>query len=482
MIINPSKNREEYFNMPDSAEILHFLFGNEFGRNIYVRNFKSIDPNKLVVCTKDGSLDNLLNLNYELDSLSMIEKIKNAESNQLIILPSDYLFNEDLSRPSVAKNFNSLLYLDKKSVKEELISGKIPSKLSRRLREKYQWEPEKVISTLFNQLNAKKEKYIDRNYFAYYWNGLNGERRIVSPYECVRGEELLVFSDYAELKHEIILLKSSLKQKQLPVLEKGLLIQEKYKLQDKLNVLNKYIKSDNDFKPDGRKFTRPEMNQISSKIDVLVNYLKKYGVYDVVMNQLKTKVTDILDIPYRSDNSDLITMRDFKALSRSRPNASHILRLNGLPITPINNDLAYSQVWELRSKSVIENSYYGTDRRKRSPYFGQDEILFPAAEIAYFHKLRRYYENNSELEVRFNPFVFLTSESMKFIDNLRYNAVVLFQNFETDNWSKRELNALELSSMLIKKGIADGYDSSFTTDIVKLRKNMDIRSELIKFR
>ena len=188
MIIDPNKPKKEYFDLPTVREIL-MQFAPKDGP-ISVNNLAYHPDNaNFVVGTKKGSLDDMLEMDYTVDSLDLVEKVTDASDDQRIILPPDYRIPSGEVQNIVVYSHDSLILLDSMDVKRRLIDGDVPKgTLTKSRKEKEKWSPEKVISTAFNLLHERREEVIENIYSCYSWwgKGSDRHRRIVSVYRSIQ--------------------------------------------------------------------------------------------------------------------------------------------------------------------------------------------------------------------------------------------------------------------------------------------------------
>jgi hypothetical protein len=452
MIIDLSKPRSEYFQSPDATQIMRQFVGENSRKKIETLLRQLNEERKLVTGTKEGDLEQLLSWqDFSIDSLALVRKIEDLEPDQLLVLPPSYHIPTQQARQTLVYDLDSLVKLDSMAVKRKLLSEFPKGRLSAKRKQAEQWDPEKVIRAAFDHLHENKEQFAERTFAAYSWFGKDGHRRVVSLHRAIQGAELRAFQNLAAYRLVI------------PVMRKELKLGK--------TAESSYREDLSPQQTDRRKgkITRYEnyLRRMRTEGQPIGNYVKRL---DVDFSDL----IDTVSRPFAHHGGRLMHVP-----SRSRPEISYNVKLTGIPLLPPGDPIAYSQVWELRGKCVCEDKTYRSDRRRTEVHLGQDEDFFCPHEIAALHTLRKIYEQDDRETIPFLPFVIPTAEGMDHLEKLRNQTVVLVRNESTGRFSKRALNHAELEDQIWKKGIADGYDRSFTTD--PKGKKYDPMNSLVTF-
>ena len=450
MRIDLTKSRAEYFTDLTTAEILR----QHIHKNgpITINNLKELDDK--VVATKEGSLEGLLKENYSVDSMHTVDLIKNS-NGRLIILPGEYRINSGDSREVIAYSHDSLVKLDVAHVKRAIMGDKIPKgKLSAIKKQQYQWSPEKVISTACDYLHDNNEDLAEKIHSAYSWYGKDNHRRVVSLYRSIQGAELRAFQDFAAFRLLI------------PTMRKELRVGKVAKTGYKIDL------------------TEKDKEERVAKVDRYQRYLRSMRregrpARDYIRN-LDVSFNDLIEFHGRQFNFG--GGQKMRVPSRSKLDENYIIDLTNIPKLPVGDDRAYSMVWELSGNCNCPDKTYRSNRRRKAIDLGNDENFFCPHEVASIHGIKKKYDHKKDVKIEFNPFVIPTRETMEYLDNLRYNTVIVEKNPLTERFTKRSLNHTEIENMLWKKVMADGYEASFTTDMDRFRnERYDPHLDLIRF-
>jgi len=449
MRLDLAKGRIGYFKDLTTAEILRQYVTKD--GPITVKDLTKLDDK--VVATREGSLEQVLNDNYMVDSMHTVELIKNAD-NQLIILPEEYRIDSGESRNVIAYSHDSLVKLDSAVVKKSIIGENKPKgRLSAIKKQQHQWSPERVLSIACDYLHENQEDLAEKVYSAYSWYGKDNHRKVVSLYRSIQGAELRAFQDFAAFRLLI------------PTMRKELRLGKNAKTKYQIDL------------------TDTERTEKEVKIARYERYLQTMrregrpaGAY---IRNLDVSFNDLVEFKGRQFNFG--GGQKMRVPSRSKPGENYVIDLTNIAKLPVDDERAYSMTWELRGNCVCPDKTYRSNRRRKDIHLGNDEDFFCPHEVASMHGIKRKYDNKDE-KIEFNPFVIPTRDTMEYLDKLRYSTVILEKNPLTERFTKRSLNHTEIENLLWKKVMADGYEASFTTDMNKFRKERyDPHLDLIRF-
>src|SRR3989338_5722809 len=116
MILNLQKSRDEYFTGLTEREILKQYFQKD--GPITIKDLQQIEQQgKVVVGSKEGSLEGVLQRQYSIDSKELVNKIDSLPTDSLLLLPPEYRINGLLVREVVVYDIEKLLKLDSMAVK-----------------------------------------------------------------------------------------------------------------------------------------------------------------------------------------------------------------------------------------------------------------------------------------------------------------------------------------------------------------------------
>ena len=447
MMIDVSKPRNEYFEEPTVVEILRRYV--DTNSPITIHHIKDLErEGKIVVGTSQGDLDTLLQRESTVHSLSLVDKIDAMDESQLLVLPSEYRIPAGEVRRVVSYSSDTLVKLDAVEVKRALLGDVVPSgPLSAQRKQREQWHPEKVLAMAFNALHEQREDLAEKTLSCYSWWGKDHHRRIVSIYRAIQGAELRAFQDYVAFRLLI------------PKMRKELRIGQNLRTKEPL--------------------TAEEQKEREEKIQRYEAYIKRRHLN----NDLRHMDVDFTDLIELQGSFAYNTGQTVRVPSRAQhEQKTYTVKLTDVPLLPVNHDAAYSLVWELAANCSCDDKSYRSDRRKQSPDRGQREDFFCAHGIAAAHTLRKKYESDPET-VRFLPFVLPTAEMMHYVNVLREQSIMITFHEETGRPSKRALNHTEMENLLMKRVLAKGYETCFTTDINKFRaERYDPHLDLIQFK
>ncbi len=450
MIIDVHKPRSRYFLLPTVAEILRSYVSKDDGKSqITLNDLKGLDDyGRVIVGTGEGSLDRLLDRDYSVDSLSLIERMDKNHDPKLIVLPPEYRIDLGQAQNIVAYSEKSLVLLDSMAVKKRLLGESAPDgPLSKKRKRQERWEPEKVIRTAFELLHEKKTKVIENKFSSYAWWGSDRHRRIVSAYRAIQGAELRAFQNYSAYK----LIRPMLRKESRTGirLKDGTVIGEEglSNIREKLVRYDKYIRSNN---------LQGILNSMDVTIDDMIHAIGE---------------------PFAQG-----TGRIMRTPSRTLQRRFYEFKVTSIPALDTGDETAYSMVWDNRGYCSCRDKAFRSDRRIREAGTGQDEDFACAHFIGSMHTLRKMHDKKDR-EIPFLPYMIPLKGMMDFVEQLRYNTIILVHSESTGRWTKRRLNNTEMENLIIKKVITDGYDSCFTADMDAVRRqhyNPDM--ELIKFK
>ncbi len=447
MIINVHEPREKYFADWDARRILLQFIPKE--GNILLSDVCALaEEHRVVVATREGTLDRLLAGEHSADPLGLPNIVKSLQPDKLLILPPAYRIPHREARHAIAYSLDSLVLLDSVDVKRALLGESVLSgPLSAVGKEEAQWDPEKVIGTAFRLLHERREELAGKVLTCYSWWGKDHHRRIVSLYRSIQGAELRAFQNYAAFRLLI------------PTMRK--------ELREGRDALT------------GEQLTDEERKEKEKKICRYEQYIRQHHIYEYVRS-LNVQFSDLIE---PMGGFALQTGHMMRVPSRSQQEQKkYKFNLTDVPLLAPDDPRAYSLVWEMRGKDSCPDKRYHSDRRKREPGRGNPEEFFCAHEIAAALTLRKKAENK-EQKVRFLPFVIPTAAMMEYVDALRYRTILLVPNPETGRWTKRALNHTELENLLFRKVLADGYEACFTTDVNKFKeRKYDPQLDLVRLR
>ncbi|MEK6900804.1 MAG: hypothetical protein AABX37_00500 [Nanoarchaeota archaeon] len=447
MIIDLSKPRKEYFEEPTIAEILRKYV--ETKGPITIHHLKDLErEGKIVVGTTQGNLDTILQRESTVHSLDLVDKIDSLDESQLLVLPPEYRIPAGEVRRVVSYSSDTLVKLDTMEVKRALLGDVVPTgPLSGRKKQQKEWHPEKVLATAFNLLHEQRQDLAEQVFTCYSWWGKDHHRRIVSLYRAIQGAELRAFQDYVAFRLLI------------PKMRKELRVGQNLRTKEPL--------------------TLEEQKDREEKIQRYETYLQRHDL----KNDLRRMDVDFTDLIELQGDFAYNTGQTVRVPSRAQhERKTYTVKLTDVPLLPEDHRAAYSLVWELAANCPCDDKSYRSDRRKQSPDRGQREDFFCAHGIAAAHTLRKKYERDADT-IRFLPFVLPTAEMMHYVDVLREQTIMITFNEETGKPSKRALNHTEMENLLMKRVLAHGYESCFTTDINRFRaERYDPHLDLIQFR
>ncbi|MBI2668250.1 hypothetical protein HYX14_00235 [Candidatus Woesearchaeota archaeon] len=446
MIIDLSRHRKDYFELPEPAAILRQYIEKEKEKEtpITINDVRQLArEQKVTVATKEGDLDGLLAGTYTQDSMAAVERIADAEG--LIIIPGNYRINAAEARKVVVYSLDTLVLLDSAAVRQKILGKAQKGKLSATAKQEHEWHPEKVMGNAFNLLHEQKEEDTERTLSCYAWWGKDRHRRIVSLYRAIQGAELRAFQNVSAYKLLIPTFRKELRTKKKAGTDVELSADEQKERQEKIDRYEKYIRRTN-----------------------IGTYLK----------QMETDFTDLIEPVMREFAYETGEM--MRVPSRSRPGQTYRVKLTDVPVLAAEDPLSYSLVWEMAGNCYCEDKSERSDRRKKAPGKGCREDFFCPHEIAALHDVRKKYEKDNK-NIHSLPFVIPTKEMMDFVDKLRYQAVMVVKG-ESGRHSKHGLNHTEIENLLWKKVIADGYERCFTTNIERFKEEKyDPQLDLVKF-
>ncbi len=427
MIINLQNKRSEYFTLPEPSNIIKRLFPEYQDRQrLTINTIKEIyEDGMAVIGTKEGSLESLLENDYSKDSLSLIDKVKDMDDGQLLILPPDYRIDKERSHEAIAYSKKSLISLDSMAVKKRLLEDNVPKgRLSGKRKQSERWSPDKALRAAIDAMHEDKEKFIDKNYCAYSWFGSDNHLRVVSFYRAVQGIELHAFQNMVKLKVMPLRFNSTVR--------KGFHYRYGYKLSD------------------------DELNRLEKEYFSIKCYLKRSRLDNFIRNlDVSDKEFTYVKRKFKEDKNYFVRLR-----SRSNIYQNYKFLLTGVPLSEEHDTRQFVDTWDIRGYCSCKDKANRSNRR----LYKHDEDFFCSHEIAALYFLKSEF-SKSKNKISILPFAMPLPNTTSFLDNLRYNTIMLEHNEDTGRWKKRRLNHTEMESLLIKKAIADGYDNTFTTDI-----------------
>ncbi len=443
MIIDLNKKRDQYFAQPTRKEIVARIA--KGSGPFTLRTIQRLDEeDKVVVGTKDQSLDELLEGRGEVNSLDLVSKIDSLLGDKLLILPAHYHLASWDARLALVYSLDTLVHLESEEVKRKMLGSKpLPyGKLSASTKEKIPWDPEEVLSTAFNLLHQRVASEIEQVHLGYMWVGSDNHRRVVSLYRAIQGAELRAFQNYAYFK-----------------LSPAMLGKE----------IDECMRSD-----DRSALTSPQLERRIKKLARYDRYLRKQGISDKVM-KLDVSASDLIE-PDRSWFR-YQTGREISAPSRAKPNQPYKFHLTSIPFVKHADQSKYSHVWNLRGTCYSRDKLYRSDRRDG----GFDEDFFVAQEIAGYHTLQAMYRHTFGKRIEVCPFVIPTAAMMEYVEKLRHQTLVAVQN-HSGRYSLEPLNNTSMENLIAKKVIAQGYNAAFTTRLERFKEQgEDPLAHLITF-
>ncbi|MBT4936107.1 hypothetical protein HOL21_00515 [Candidatus Woesearchaeota archaeon] len=464
MLINLDQQRGDYFANGDVTEILRKFVKKEGPITVVDLREKSEDKGGIIAGIRSGELSQLLDFEYDsnrdIDTMQLVERLDRMDDTELMVLPPDYRIRSKDTRKIVVYNLDSLVNLDSAIVKRTLLGDVIPrGPLSRKRKEKEEWNPEKVLRTAMDNLHERKDTLKEKTFVGYKWKSTDGHAHIVSLYRSIMGAELRTFQNFAAYKlliptfrKELRLGKSSWSGYRVPLTS-----EDKEKKQEKVARYERHLKK-------RRKEGSPLFHYIS---------------------QLDVDFKDLIEFDRAEPRSG--TVRHVRVPSRSTTDGNkeegrfYKFKLTQVPVFERGNSGASGYVWEVRGTCPCPDIEYRSDRRGK-PYLGQNEEVYCAHEIAALHSLRKKLENK-EFNVPLLPFVIPTQEMMEFTDKLRYQTILVERHDpNTVRASKRVLNHTEIERLLWAKVMRAGYEQCFTTDIgVFKERKINPQDYLVRF-
>jgi hypothetical protein len=322
------------------------------------------------------------------------------------------------------------------------------------------------LSTAFNLLHQQREKLAEKVFSAYSWFGKDNHRRIVSLYRAIEGAEMRAFQNFVYYQQNLKKLEREVRtgKSAFSNYTSDLPSEEKIIKEEKFQRYQSYIQR---MRPEGQK---------------LEKYLKLMRCYEEdtieVERSSGTRAPLAEEIKYQSG------WRNVWVFSRSQlARRGYNVKFTGLPFIKENHPFAYSEIWEMRGHCYCEDKNYRSDRR-RTDGKGNDEDFFCPHEVAGFHVLKKYYEDEEKGKVLpFSPFIIPTAKTMDYLEKLRQQTIILTQETEKGQFSKHSLNHTEIDNLLWKLVLVRGYEHCFTTDIQKFKAGgYDPHVDLIRFR
>lgn len=455
MIIDLSKRREDYFADSTPREILERIIQKD--GPITIKDVHNAgDEDKVVIATSEGTVESLVQGQYHVDSEQTVRKISSLRDDQILILPEEYRIDAEEARTAVVYDVDNLVRLDSKEVLRALLGDVTPNgPLSAARKQQEEWAPEKVIKTAFELLHEHKEENIERRLSCYSWWGKDKHRRVVSLYRAIQGTEIRAFQNFAAYKLLILQMKKELRKSKSAAsgYKVELTAEEKEKRELKVKRYEAYL---NTRRPEG----------------------KTAGSY---IRRMDVDFSDLIEVAERSFGKH--SGKHVNMPSRANPGKEHKHNsdVTGLPLFENDDPRSYSAVWEIRGHCDCDDKRYRSNRRRADTDKGNDEDFFCAHEIAATYALRKINERKS-YRIEHLPFVMPTAKMMDYVHRLRHQTLLVKRNSETGKLSKRTLNHSEMENLLWKKVIADGYESCFTADIHRFRKEgYDPHLHLIRF-
>ena len=451
MIIDLTQSRDEYFVLPDSTEIVRkFITKEDPSSPITIADLKRLAlEGRVVVCTREGDLEGLLTHQYTVDDRAMVQRIGARRPDQLIVLPPEYKQGTDQARELIAYDTGNLILLDSMDVRRVLLGDEAPRgrRLSKRAMQQHQWHPEKVLSTKFGIMHQDPDSFLGRPMSCYAWWGTDNHRRVSSVYRDIEGTELRAFQDYVAFKLKI------------PVMRKE--IRERRRAQD------------------GAPLDDVQIERRRQKIRRYESYIRRRNLRPI-LDRLDCSFKDLIE-PERTSFAGR-TGRSFDVVSASNPKYPHDVKVTGLAVVEEGNPVAYSQVWEMIAYCDCKDQFYRSSRR-RTAFKGQDDFLFCMHPIAAARGLQAIYDDDPDHSLPFLPFVMPKKPMIEFIENLRYNTILLSFRGGANRWRKEsQINHTTMEVAAIKKAIIDSYEDCFTTDVGVLQEGRyDPLADLVKF-
>jgi len=429
MILDPRAPRDEYFKDLSVHQIVAPFKAHENQRQVTIRTLRESDKERIVAGTVEGDLEGILGCNYNADPLVLVETVDELQSDQLLVVPEDYMIQSSEARQSLVYDVNTLVKLDSKAVKERLGIPSADSKpLSKIKKVENLWLPERVLKAAFDILHEQQDKVSQRTVCGYSWWGSDGHRKIVSLYRAIQGAELRAFQNLAA--YNVL----------IPRFRREIATRKDLKTKKPL--------------------TYKQIQARQRKIRKYEARLKGHGIESEVMT-MDVSERDMIDpiaIPFGKSSG-----RQMKVPSMAIPGKSYTIKLTSIPAVGTELGLAMQMAWDVRGLCVCYDKMFRSSRRPKQKGRGQDEDFYCAHEIAALHSLKYMYEGQSN-SIPFLPFVIPTQEMMEYVDKLRTQTVIAYKHPQTGRFRKRALNHTEIENLIWKKVMAHGYDRCFSTD------------------
>ena len=462
MIINLKLPREQYFKDLSVADILRKFIHKD--GDIRVKDIQQLPEERGVIGTTTGSLDELLAQSQTINSLGLVEQIKQLKEDQLLILPPQYRIESSDVREMVAYSLDTLVNGDSSVLKRALFDkSQLKGKLSQKRKQQYEWTPEKVLDARFTHLYEEKEVFAEQQLSCYAWWGKDNHRHIVSLYRAIQGAELRAFQDFAAFRLLIPSFNKELRTGLNARTRKPLTPEE---ISDKTAKVQRYT----------RYMAVRDITSEIKRLDVhFTDLIEPQGTFSYQTGQMmrvpsRAKIKRVSDDPRHPNYKDI-------------SHHTYSIKLTDVPILEKDNLGHFSLCWEVAGNCNCQDKVYRSDRRKQEADKGMREDFYCAHEIAACHTLRKKYEGKIEKTIKYLPFVLPTKEMMEYVDRLSYQTIMLYFKEDTQKWSKRSLNHTEIENLLWKKVMRDGYSACFTTEIEKFKEQRyDPHLDLVKFR
>jgi hypothetical protein len=422
MKIRVSQEREKYFLRWSTHDILVQFIAKP---RISLNDLKELAASGNVkVATASGNLDELIADNYACDHFGLVQKAKELQPQQLLVIPPDYRIPRMEVHRLLGQSRNPFLNLDAVTIKRRILGQNVePGVLSAAKKKEYSWDPEQVIKEGFNYLHDNASKFISRVILGYRWEGHDGLKRYVPFESSIEGSELRAYQNVAYWVAEI-------------------------------PRLDQEITSGKDFSH-GKNLTKKEIEKKTRKREKYNKYIATHQLGDF-LSQMNITSDDLIDVVGKPFNWG--TGFVAKVPSRTSPPRVYFFQCLNVPVFSAGDRRAYSMVWDYIGGALPENRLYQSNRRRNKITHTKPEIVHTPHDVAIYQKRSKELALKSR-RINLSPFIMLTEESINFVDNLRYNTVMV-----SPGGKKRALNETEIYRLFGMKVVADGYESTCTTN------------------
>ncbi|MBT3297618.1 hypothetical protein HN385_01735 [archaeon] len=478
MIINLSKQREEYFRDWQSLDVLkHFDLSGKHTKTV-LQELSS--QQRLVVGTKEGKLEGLLEGDYTLDRVHVIKKIiEEMDENSLLVLPEEYKIPSPKARRELVYSTKGLLNLDSMHLRRRIIDQEIPSgqMLSAKRKqgrgwsddenqviERFQWAPERVYEVLFNYLN-ENEKLHNQTFVARSWRGKDKRRRVASFYRDILGTRIRAFQNLAYFKIGENILRKELRNKTR--LRNGQPLNEE-QLQNRKEKLKRYQPAERHLKP------------ILDKLDC--------SIWDFIETHYETDrgTRRVMEVPSMTRPIERPRGFKFPKGKQLHQRMSYDIELFNIPLFEEGDLKSISEIWNLATECGSKDFRYRSRHYREEAHKGREDILFTKHAIAAYLSLittvnNDYKETKHKKVIEHSPFLLPLKKTLDLLDIFEHRTLVL-DHTDKDGLTNSTPNHTEIDSLLIDSWKVYPYNELCTTSQEVFKRNVgNVYNALFKF-